>query len=373
MSAIKSRWLLAILFICFPAFSSPLNITTADSQVPVSSFDRSDTTEDVSVYDGLNIDQAYMHFLKVHRVGRPIPSGEELERRKHILAKNIERIREFNAQSSATDGNTLILGVTTHADQETEEYQNLLKAQIPESKPLPVSSDDLFVLADPSSLPDHWDWRDKGVVGPVKNQWFCGSCYIFSAVGVMETAFSITSHSRPLSGISLSEQQVLDCNGKDGCRGGNPIDVFKYAQKSGVCYHDQYKPYWSHEGRCDEKKILGCEGIVYVKNYYQLPRGSDLSMQRALLKTSLSVAMDASSWHFQFYFRGIYSSKHCPEKPSLNHALELVGYGEEDGRKYWIVKNSWGKLWGDWGYIKVDRDTVNTCGISEAASYPTVY
>jgi cathepsin H len=38
-------------------------------------------------------------------------------------------------------------------------------------------------------IPAHWDWRDMGVVSPVKNQGKCGSCWTFSTVGAMEAHF----------------------------------------------------------------------------------------------------------------------------------------------------------------------------------------
>jgi cathepsin H len=53
----------------------------------------------------------------------------------------------------------------------------------------------------------------------------------------------------------------------------------------------------------------------------------------------------------------------------VNHAVLAVGYGTEDGLDYWVVKNSWGALWGDQGYFKIQRG-VNMCGVADCNAYP---
>jgi cathepsin B len=50
--------------------------------------------------------------------------------------------------------------------------------------------------------------------------------------------------------------------------------------------------------------------------------------------------------------------------PVGGHAVEIVGWGEEDGKKYWIIKNSWGEEWGRGGYFYMARG-VNTCQIED--------
>ena len=46
----------------------------------------------------------------------------------------------------------------------------------------------------------------------------------------------------------------------------------------------------------------------------------------------------------------------------LNHEVTVVGYGNQGGQDYWLVKNSWGTGFGENGYIKIKRGTGH-CGI----------
>lgn len=68
----------------------------------------------------------------------------------------------------------------------------------------------------------------------------------------------------------------------------------------------------------------------------------------------------------------MYEEPEC-DPSMLDHGVLAVGYGiSEEGKDYWLVKNSWSTTWGDQGYVKMRRNHHNMCGIASAASYPLV-
>jgi cathepsin L len=220
-----------------------------------------------------------------------------------------------------------------------------------------------------SALPATVDWRTKGVVTGIKNQEQCGSCWAFSAVASIEGQAALASKKL----ISLSEQNLVDCStaeGNMGCNGGLMDQAFEYVIKNKGIDTEASYPYEASDDNCVYKsKNSGAT----VSNYSDIATGSESALQSAVATVGpISVAIDASQFSFQFYSSGVYNEPNCGNQMSdLDHGVTAVGYGTEGGADYWLVKNSWGTVWGIQGYIKMSRNKSNQCGIATAASYPT--
>ncbi len=227
-------------------------------------------------------------------------------------------------------------------------------------------------------LPQQHDWTTLGAVTDVKNQGKCGSCWAFSTTGSLEGAYFLKYNQL----ISFSEQELVDCEnskhgGNDlGCNGGEMDNAFSWIKSNkGLCSELDY-PYVSgttHKAN-DQCNVCSVVNGSQILNWTDVPPKSDDALMYAIYQQPVSVAIDAASLFFQFYKSGVYTAK-CGTK--LDHGVLAVGFGTDNSTNidYYLVKNSWGKTWGDNGYIKIARGEKynhgsGQCGILLSASYP---
>lgn len=171
--------------------------------------------------------------------------------------------------------------------------------------------------------------------------------------------------------ISLSEQQLIDCdngNGNEGCEGGNMERAFTYISKQGGLATDKEYPYQGSDSNCNTTEAK--EHVVTISGHENVPASNEKMLKFVVAHQPVSVATDAGGLPFRFYSKGIFSGI-CGKE--LNHGMTIVGYGEENGEKFWLVKNSWANDWGESGYVRMKRDTKDkdgTCGIAMEATFP---
>lgn len=224
----------------------------------------------------------------------------------------------------------------------------------------------------PAGLPDSVDWRSKGVVTPVKNQGGCGSCWAFSAVETLESFLAIEEGAKEAS--VLSEQQVVSCmanpegcGGSGGCAGATQGQAFNYTSGAGLSLESDY-PYQG-SGSCSASKTKPYaknDGFVKLKvNDY-----NDL-MTAVATKGPIAISIAAGSFGWQLYGGGVFGGGGVSRLSGCgydqDHGVQLVGYGTDSGKDYWLVRNSWGAGWGEHGYMRIIRygDGKEPCGVDK--------
>ncbi len=250
--------------------------------------------------------------------------------RKAIYLRNLEIIKTHNSDEKRTYD----MGVNQFTAYTDEEFVATFLNPKPYN-PEWENADSTFKLG------ADVDWVAQGKVSPVKNQGNCGSCWAFSAVGILESWALMNNHT-----VSLSEQQLVDCSksyGNQGCNGGFNYQGLAYVKDHGIANSSEYA-YTAKTGTCQKQgggfKIAsvpstkGCTGL-----------------QNAIQSRPIGVSADATNW--SKYSSGIFNN--CGN--SLNHDILLVGLAAT----YWKIKNSWGSTWGEKGFIRLAPG--NTCGV----------
>ncbi|XP_047316363.1 low-temperature-induced cysteine proteinase-like [Impatiens glandulifera] len=288
----------------------------------------------------------------------------EKERRFQIFKDNLHFINDHNA-----DNHTYKLGLTRFADLTNEEYRSMyLGGRFENHRRLSsLRSSDRYLPKVGDSLPESVDWRKEGAVPEIKDQGSCGSCWAFSTIAAVEGINKIVTGEL----LSLSEQELVDCDTfyNAGCNGGLMDYAFEFIINNGGIDTEQDYPYLGIDGTCDTYRKNA--KVVTIDDYEDVPINDENALLKAVANQPISVAIEAGGRAFQLYESGIFTGK-CGT--SLDHGVAAVGYGSENGKDYWIVRNSWGKSWGENGYIRMERNvphvTSGKCGIAMEASYP---
>lgn len=203
------------------------------------------------------------------------------------------------------------------------------------------------------------DLRSSGRVTSVKDQGNCGGCFAFASASVLE--FWSSEHPK-----SLSAQNILDCTSGTGrpnvgCKGGLMEYVFEYAKKHPVVLNKDF-PFHRIQKTCPKHYLTS---NVAVQDYRVLMIEDNPKAEQQLehiLHEYGPVSVGIDSTNMNNYNGGIFPASQCTT--DIDHAVTIVGYTEDA----WIIKNSWGKYWGEDGYLYLERGK-NACGLAEYIVY----
>ncbi|CAK9312401.1 unnamed protein product [Citrullus colocynthis] len=320
-----------------------------------------------------NLLHLYKRWSSHHRISR---NGREMYNRFKVFKENAKYVFKVNQMNK-----TLKLKLNQFADMSNDEFMNLYtNSNITYYKNLHAKKTEAvnggrvggFMYEEARNLPSSIDWRKKGAVNDIKNQGAtCGSCWAFAAVAAVEGIHQIKTKKL----LSLSEQELVNCDFSDGgCGGGFYNSAFEFIMENdGITTEENY-PYYAENDYCHSPRRNNPR--VTIDGYENVPSNNENALKKAVAHQPVAVAIAAGGRDFQFYSHGMFTKNdYCGNQ--INHTVVVVGYGtEEDGTEYWIIRNSWGVHWGLEGYMKMQRgaeDPEGICGLAMSPSYPVKF
>jgi len=228
------------------------------------------------------------------------------------------------------------------------------------------------------TLPTSFDWRNasggRNFIEPVMDQSDCGSCYMVATLRMLSARHKIAINNSNAEPFSINFP--LHCSEyNQGCKGGYAFLASKWSEDVGLL-PESCAPYdvaGSCQIQCDPrtlKKRYHATNHHYVGGWYGNSSSAEMMLE-LYQKGPLVVSFEPTD-DFMFYSGGVFTSLQtgvpAPLEASNNewqqvdHAVLLVGWGEEVGQKYWIVQNSWADDWGENGFFRIARD-INDSGI----------
>jgi cathepsin X len=239
-------------------------------------------------------------------------------------------------------------------------------------------------------IPDNFWWGDNDGVNYLSwtvNQHvpqYCGSCWAQGAESAFADRVNI-QHNNGYPRLAMSVQQILNCAAGGTCHGGSLNGVYQFGHKHylvefGCRIYEAKDP--SGGAQCTPiQNCMNCKwnpdfssncwAITdnfrkwYVSEYGKVV-GKDQMQKEIFARGPITCGMHVTDNFYNNYKGGIYSEN--TPYTGANHAVSVVGWGQENGTNYWIVRNSWGTWWGESGYFRINMDKGNL-GIGTNACY----
>ncbi|KAF6200089.1 hypothetical protein GE061_006390 [Apolygus lucorum] len=247
-------------------------------------------------------------------------------------------------------------------------------------KPMPWNVNDTVI-------PREVDWRLRGTIDSPVNKYHynCKASYPFAVASTIDAHLSY--YSNPTTDNPTSPQLFLSC----------PYANDKKFKNYNPCKDDQYGANGTPDAIVRSYKFAVLNGIrsgweyadgegngcLTDKDYFHriidgyviLPKGKKAEidlMVAVALHGPVTVSFESSEQNFELlrYGGGIYD---LPCAKGKMFSMVVIGYGEDNGKPYWLLMNNFGPEWGQYGYIKIARFSPTACDITQQMIFPVIF
>jgi len=225
-------------------------------------------------------------------------------------------------------------------------------------------------------------------------QW-CGSCFAHGALSSLADRIKIARNAKE-DDINLAIQFILNCGGDiaGSCHGGSHTGVYEFIKMTGFVPFDTCMPYLA----CSSDSTVGfcahldtsCSAINICRTCNTFVEQSGFCAEidvfpNATISEYGTIKMDPEAIMAEIYARGPVAAEVAGEplhnytggifademaSRETTHVVSVIGWGNDNGGKHWIVRNSWGEYWGERGYCKI-RMGSNVIGIEKVVAWAT--
>jgi len=353
------------------------------------------------VHSDDHVEKAFAAFIQQHSRTFEVGSEEYNARLVHFKQR-VDAVEAHNAKADQP----WAAAVNALADRSPEELA-MLRGYRRGAKTSSSGSSSILGLASTSvrtfdvhKLPKSFTWRGKlAAMEDVRDQGACGSCWAISSSAVLRAHAELYQKDR-----TFSTQQIVECTanpqqcgGQGGCKGATAELAMDYVTKLGLATEEAHS-YKATDGTCRAPSHAASEasspqqslrsigkhiasflggvasqqdvgastqqgGVAFgMTGWQKLPENAVEPLLLAVYEKGPVVVSVAATDAWSMYSSGV--MKACDKGAVINHAVVLVGFGEEGDSAFWQIQNSWGKSWGEGGFIRMLRH-----GIHEEGTY----
>lgn len=178
----------------------------------------------------------------------------------------------------------------------------------------------------------------------------CSSGYALAVASMISDRLCLLTGKRN----PVSPQYVISCDLdiNEGCSKGYAQRAYDFYVKNRLI-NETCLPYAGGKYvNCSQK----CPTIIPESNKLGRVCGveGEEQIKREIALNGPVIAPIEVHSDFLTYKSGIYNAESAPYVYAGGHVVKIIGWGEEKGRKYWLIENTWGEDWGEEGCAKIE-------------------